>query len=196
MKPQFRVLGIDDGPFTFEDRTAPVVGVVARKGYVDAVLRTAVEVDGTDATSALAVLVESSGYKQQLAAVMLDGACLGGFNVVDMVELNRLTGIPVVTVTRDRPDMPRMRRALEMLGKTPRSGRCPIPDWKERFALLERTRLVEVRTGHKPVHIGFAGIGEPDAKGIVTGSTVRGSIPEPLRLAHLIARAYVLGRSG
>ena len=46
MKPQFRVLGIDDGPFTFEDRTVPVIGVVVRKGYVDAVMRTGVMVDG------------------------------------------------------------------------------------------------------------------------------------------------------
>jgi endonuclease V-like protein UPF0215 family len=36
---------------------------------------------------------------------------------------------------------------------------------------------------------------EPDAKGIVTASTVRGSIPEPVRLAHLIARASVTGKS-
>ena len=195
MKPQFRVLGIDDGPFTFEDRTVPVVGVVVRKGYVDAVLRTAVEVDGTDATSALALLVETSGYGTQLEAVMLDGACLGGFNVVDMEELHRLTSLPVITVTRDKPDMARIRRALEMLGRTSKYGRGPIPDWKERLARLERTRLVEVGTGHKPVHVGFAGIDEPDAKGIVTGSTIRGSIPEPLRLAHLIARAYVTGKS-
>ena len=195
MKPQFRVLGIDDGPFTFEDRTVPVIGVVVRKGYVDAVMRTGVMVDGNDATSALALLVQTSGYQKQLEAVMLDGACLGGFNVVDIEELHRLTGLPVITVTRDRPDLASIRKALEMLGRTPKYGRSPIPDWKERFGLLDRTRLVEVGTGHKPVHIGFAGIDEPEAKGVVTASTIRGSIPEPLRLAHLIARALVTGKS-
>jgi hypothetical protein len=195
MKPQFRVLGVDDGPFSFSDAVVPVIGVVVRKGYVDAVLKRQVDVDGNNATVAIASMVGGSGYTGKLEAVMLDGAVVGGFNVIDIEELNRLTGVPVITVTRDRPDMAAIRKALEMLGRTPKYGRGPIPDWKERLALLERTRLVEVDTGHKPVHIGFAGIEEPDAKGIVTASTIRGSIPEPLRLAHLIARAYVTGKS-
>ena len=195
MKPQFRVLGVDDGPFSFSDATVPVVGVVVRKGYVDAVLKTQVDIDGDNATAAIAALVGGSGYTGKLEAVMLDGAAVGGFNVVDIEELNRLTGVPVITVTRDRPDMAAIRKALEMLGQTPKYGRKPIPDWKERLARLERTRLVEVRTGTKPIYTGFAGLDEPDAKGIVTASTVRGSIPEPVRLAHLIARALVTGKS-
>ena len=103
--------------------------------------------------------------------------------------------MPVITVTRDRPDMAAIRRALEMLGQTPKHGRRPVPDWRDRLAMLERSRLVEVRTGTRPVYIAFAGVDEPEAKGIVTASTVRGSIPEPLRLAHLIARAVVTGKS-
>jgi uncharacterized protein len=195
MKPQFRVLGVDDGPFSFPDATVPVIGVVVRKGYVDAVLKTQVDVDGVNATAAIASLAGGSGYTGKLEAVMLDGAAVGGFNVVDIEELNRMTGVPVITVTRDRPDMAAIRRALEMLGRTPKYGRGPIPDWKERLALLERTRLVEVNTGAKPVHIGFAGVEEAEAKGIVTASTIRGSIPEPVRLAHIIARALVGGKS-
>lgn len=195
MKPQFRVLGVDDGPFSFSDLKVPVIGVVVRRGYVDAVLRTEADVDGTDSTRAIAALVGESGYRGKLEAIMLDGAAVGGFNVVDIEELHRLTGVAVITVTRDRPDMDKIRKALEMLGRTPKYGRRPIPDWKERLGLLERTRLVEVRTGHKPIYIGFAGVKEPEAKGIVTASTVRGSIPEPVRLAHIIARALVTGKS-
>jgi endonuclease V-like protein UPF0215 family len=195
MKPQFRVLGIDDGPFSFSDRKVPIIGVVVRKGYIDAVLRTEAEVDGDDATTAISALVLDSGYQDQLEAVMLDGACVGGFNVVDIDELNRATGIPVLTVTRDRPDMDKIRAALEKLGSTPKYGRPPVQDWKCRLERLERTRLVEVDTGHKPIYMGFAGTKEQDAKGIVTASTIRGSMPEPVRLAHLIARAYVTGRS-
>jgi endonuclease V-like protein UPF0215 family len=195
MKPQFRVLGIDDGPFSFSDATVPVVGVVVRKGYVDAVLKTEVAVDGDDSTRVLTSFVKGSGYSGQLEAVMLDGASLGGFNVVDICALSKDTGLPVLTVTRDRPNMGKIRRALEKLGSAPGFGRRPMPDWKERLALLESTRLVEVDTGHKPIYIGFAGISEPEAKGIVTASTLRGSMPEPVRLAHIIASALVTGRS-
>ena len=195
MKPQFRVLGIDDGPFSFSDLKVPVIGVVVRKGYIDAVLRTEAEVDGDDSTSVISALVLESGYRDQLEAVMLDGACIGGFNVVDIDKLHLATGLPVLTITRDRPDMGKIRAAIEKLGSTSKYGRPPVQDWKSRLERLKRTRLVEVDTGHKPIYIGFAGIEEPEAKGIVTASTVRGAIPEPIRLAHLIARAYVTGRS-
>jgi len=195
MKPQFRVLGIDDGPFSFSDRKVPIIGVVVRKGYIDAVMRTEAEVDGEDATSVISGLVMESGYRDQLEAVMLDGACVGGFNVVDIGELHFSTGLPVLTITRDRPDMGKIAVALEKLGSAPKYGRRPVQDWKKRLEILKRTRLVEVNTGHKPIYMGFAGIEEPQAKGIVTASTVRGAIPEPIRLAHLIARALVTGRS-
>ena len=195
MKPQFRVLGIDDGPFAFSDDKVPVVGVVVRKGYVDAVMRTEVEVDGDDATSVLGRFVLDSGYHGQLVAVMLDGACLGGFNVVDIRALHELVGMPVITVTRDRPDMQKISTALQKLGGASRNGRRPILDWRDRLERLERNRLVEVHTGHKPIYMAFSGIPDAEAKGIVTASTIRGSMPEPVRLAHIIARAYVSGRS-
>ncbi|MGQ9583567.1 MAG: endonuclease dU [Thermoplasmatota archaeon] len=196
MKPQFRVLGVDDGPFRFTDERAVVVGVVARRGYVDAVMRAEVEVDGDDATQVLVGLVLRSGYADQLEAVMLDGACLGGFNVVDIEELHRITSLPVITVTRDRPDMAKICNALKRLGTSPGPGRRKIPDWKVRLDRLERTNLIEVDTGHKPLHVGFAGIREAEAKGIVRASTVRGAVPEPLRLAHMIARTFATGSSG
>jgi hypothetical protein len=91
--------------------------------------------------------------------------------------------------------MGKIRAALEKLGSATKYGRPPVQDWKNRLERLERTKLVEVDTGHKPIYMGFAGINEPEAKGIVTASTIRGAMPEPVRLAHLIARAYVTGRS-
>jgi endonuclease V-like protein UPF0215 family len=91
--------------------------------------------------------------------------------------------------------MGKIRAALEKLGNAPKYGRRPVQDWKSRLERLERTRLVEVNTGHKPIYMGFAGMEEPEAKGIVTVSTMRGAMPEPVRLAHMIARAYVMRRS-
>lgn len=195
MKPQFRVLGIDDGPFTFTDPTVPVVGVVYRKGYIDAVMKSQMTVDGDDSTHVIADMVRSAGPRKQLAAVMLDGITFGGFNVVDLEALHEATGIPVITVTRDEPDMERIRNALEKMGTSPTRGRRLVPDWKERYARLEKLSLVEVSTGHNPVHIAYAGLPLADAKGIVRATTVRGALPEPLRLSHLIATALVTGKS-
>jgi hypothetical protein len=186
VKPEARVLGVDDGPFTWGDPSTPVVGVVMRGGaYVEAVLRTHVTVDGDDANSQLVDMIASSRYREQLQCILLDGVCLGGFNVVDLDALNEAFAIPVVTVTRDAPDKDAIEAAL----------RKHFPDAERRIALLERHELHRVATAHNPVWVKAVGMPIEEAAQLVRSTTVRGAIPEPLRLAHLIAAAFKNGES-
>lgn len=186
MKPEVRVLGVDDGPFTWQDREADVVGVLMRGGsYVEAVLRTRVTVDGWDATERLAELLERSRYREQVQCLMLDGVCLGGFNVVDLDALHARFGWPVLTVTRDPPDKEAIEAAL----------RKHFPDAEARLALLQRHPLERVATAHNPVWVKHVGMPLADAAELVRRTTVRGALPEPLRLAHLIAAALRNGES-
>ncbi|MEE9150348.1 MAG: DUF99 family protein, partial [Thermoplasmata archaeon] len=113
MKPQIRILGIDDSPFKFGDKKTSVIGVVMRiPSYIEAVLKTVVEVDGDDSCDKLAKMINSSRYKEQLKLVMLDGVALGGFNIVDIAELHEKIGLPIVTITREEPNFEGMERAL------------------------------------------------------------------------------------
>jgi uncharacterized protein len=186
VKPEARVLGIDDGPFQWGDAQADVVGVLMRGGsYVEAVLRTRVAVDGDDATAVLAQLVGRSRYHAQVQVVMLDGVALGGFNVVDLDALHGAIERPILTVTRDPPDKEAIEAAL----------RKHLPDAERRLALLQRHPLERVETAHNPVWVKRVGLGEQDARDIVRATTVRGALPEPLRLAHLIAAAIHFGES-
>ena len=58
MKPQVRVLGIDDAPFSFDDGKVPIVGVVVRPpGYVEGLMITDVTIDGDDADRSILDLV-------------------------------------------------------------------------------------------------------------------------------------------
>jgi hypothetical protein len=186
VKPEARVLGVDDGPFTWGDAEADVVGVLMRGGgYVEAVLRTSVAVDGDDATQRLAELLARSRYLDQVQCVMLDGVCLGGFNVVDLDALHDALGLPVMTVTRDPPDRDAIEAAL----------RKHFPDAERRIALLQRHALHRAETAHNPVWVKCVGLGVEDARALVKQTTVRGALPEPLRLAHLIAAAMKHGES-
>lgn len=185
-KEQVRVLGVDDAPFRFSDGTVLVIGVVVRlPSYVEAVMRTSVKVDGADATAQLEALVRRSRYREQLKAVLLDGIALGGFNIVDLDALHRALRIPVITVTRDRPDLAKIRAALEKY----------FPDAQERYRTLSQHPLHAVRTAHQPIYVSTVGMPLPQAAELLTLATVRGAIPEPLRLAHLIARGVVRGES-
>ena len=186
MKEQTRVIGFDDAPFSFGDQCVLVVGVLMRlRGYIEAVLSTSARVDGTDANEALEKCIMSSRYSEQPEAVMLDGASMGGFNVVDMEDLWKSTGIPVISVTRTPPDMGSMKDALEK----------HFVDWEHRLALLEKNRLFTVDTGHNAVSASAWGISEKRAKELIHSNTVMGALPECIRLAHLIASGIARGES-
>ncbi|MEW5937280.1 MAG: DUF99 family protein [Candidatus Thermoplasmatota archaeon] len=186
MKPQVRVLAFDDGPFSFKDAKAKIAGVVARlPAYIEAVLVGEVEVDGRDATTVLCEMIRNSRYREQVRLIILDGAALGGFNVVDLSLLHRCTGIPVATVTREKPDMNAVRDALQ----------AHFEDWEERWHLLAQSTPVRVSTGHKPIYVDCIGLEIKEAVQVIRQSIVRGALPEPLRIAHLIATAVSTGES-
>ena len=176
-----RVVGVDDGAFERTDRFAPIAAVVvSAPSYVDAVRRGRVRVDGTDATDVIVGLVERTGAVEGIRAVLLDGAVMGGFNVVDLDRLHAELRRPVVALTRRPPDFGRIHAAL-----TTWFGR----DAERRWRLLRAYRLFAVPTGGAPLLATAVGCRRADAATLVRRTTVRGFWPEPLRLAHLIASA-------
>jgi len=186
MKRQIRILGIDDSPFTFHDKYATVIGVVMRGGeYLECVLRTEITIDGTEATAVCKQMILNSRHRQQLKVVMMDGACFGGFNVVDIEDLSVSTQLPVITVTRDKPDQKKIKHALQK----------NFTDWKERWALLQKGTLHMILTRHNPIYIKCTGVSVEEAKEIINISTIRGVVPEPIRVAHLIASGITRGES-
>ncbi len=186
MKPHLRVLGLDDSAFSFDEQEVVVVGAVVRlPNYLEGVLKTTVEVDGTDATERLAEMVGGSRYGENLAAIFIDGIALGGFNIIDIEALNSDLHTPIVTVTRDKPDLESMKTALK----------AKFEDWERRFELISKTELHEVETEHKPLYVQVVGEDLDIIKGIIAKSTVLGALPEPVRMAHLIATAMKTGES-
>lgn len=186
MKADARILGFDDGPFTWDDSTVPVIGVVARGGgYVEGVLRTEVEVDGDDATDALATSVARSRFRDEIRAILLDGIALGGFNVVDLDALHERTRVPVLAVTQGEPDLAAMEDAL----------RRHVDGAERKVAILRRHAPRMYPTEGKPIGVRCVGMAERDVPALLAATTIRGLVPEPLRLAHLVATAYVEGES-
>ena len=181
IKSEIRVLGIDDGRFVPRTKgTVNVVGVVYRGGYwFEGVMQTTVTIDGLDATEKIAAMIESSPFYGELRVVVLDGVTFGGFNVVDISKLSRRTALPVISVTRQKPDLEEIRNALRNL-----------PDFKVRWHAMENAgKLFEVKTrkGKNPVFVHIAGILLEDAEEIMKIASTRSNVPEALRVAHLVA---------
>jgi len=186
MKDEIKVLGIDDSPFAFDDEYSDIIGVVMRGGnYIECILKGSVEIDGNNATDACVEMINKTRHKTQLKAVLLDGIALGGFNVVDIEALYNSTNIPVISITRDNPDFKKIKAALKK----------HFDDWHNRFNLIEKGKLYEIKTSHNPIFIKCVGITLEQAKEIIKISTIRGVIPEPIRVAHLIASGIKRGES-
>lgn len=186
MKAKSRFLGIDDAPFRFSDQTVPVVGVVVQApSYIEGVLTTLATVDGIDATDRIATMVRTSRYRAGLAMVLIDGTAVGGFNVIDVDALHAAIERPVVTVTRRKPDLAAMERAL----------RRRFDDWEERLRVIRRHEVEAIRTTHGSVWVTYVGVNRAEVQEALALTTIRGALPEPLRVAHLIAAGIMRGES-
>ena len=177
------VVGFDDAPFPHGHAgTVPVVGAVFAGSSFEGMLLGEVTKDGFDAAEVLARLVNDGKFSEHIQLVLLQGITMGGFNVVDVFHLHESTGMPVIAVVRKQPNIDAFRDTL--LRK--------IPGGKAKWGIVERLGPVEPLDS---IFIQRVGISFNDAADTIRSMSVHGSIPEPLRTAHLIAGALVLGQS-
>lgn len=186
MKKQIRILGIDDAPFSFSNKKTSIIGVILRgNDYLEGVLHRHISIDGDDATAVCSQMTQQTRHRNQLKAALIDGIALGGFNIVDIDEVYSLTNLPVLTITRNKPDVEKIKHALQN----------HFTDWKQRWDLINKAELWKISTSYKPVYVQAAGLTKLEAKDIISLSTIRGAIPEPIRIAHLIASGITKGES-
>jgi len=191
IKDEIRVLGIDDGPFNFgEGNKALMVGTVFRGGsWLDAVLTSSISVDGNDATSEIINMVLKSRHGEQVRVVMTDGLTVGGFNVIDAMEVFRASGLPVISVTRNRPDLDSIQRALKK-----------FDDSRDRWRRIEsagppKKHVFRKHRGRGSIFFQGFGISDEDAHSIIEVTSTRSLMPEPVRVAHIIASGVARGES-
>jgi uncharacterized protein len=181
MKKEIRVLGIDDSPFEKNTKEVLVIGTFFRGGHaLDGILSTKIRKDGNNSTKKLIEMINNSKFKPQLKAILLDGIALGGFNVIDIDKLNHITNIPVIVVMRYYPDKKKMFAALTKIGQS------------KKISLIEKAG--EIHKVEK-IFIQVAGLDIKDAEQIIKITTTRAEIPEPLRIAHIIASGIINGES-
>lgn len=186
IKQEIRILGVDDAPFPVHT-TQPVmiIGTVFRAGeWLDGVLRTYITGDGRDATIKIIDMVNQTRHKDQLGVIMLDGITFGGFNVINIQELYQSTEIPVIVVMRKYPNFEKIKKALKR-----------FIDWEKRWNdILDAGEVYQIKN-KEDIYIQINGISREDAEKIVKLSSTRSAIPEPIRVAHIIAAGVIKGES-
>ncbi len=181
-----RILGVDDSHFTPHTKgRVMLIGVVMRSSnYIDGFLKREIDIDGIDATDEIIHMLVGK-YERDIRVVMTQGITFGGFNVIDVERIHRETGKAVLVISRKMPNLESMDKALKM----------HFPDWKERVELIRKVEIEKVRNGEWDIYVQRVGLDRKEAEEIIKKFTVRGAIPEPVRVAHLVASALYFGES-
>ncbi|MCX6777887.1 MAG: DUF99 family protein [Candidatus Micrarchaeota archaeon] len=186
MKRGSRIIGIDDSPFTKNDRHVRIVGVVWRDGTIEGVLSTRVGRDGGDATEKILGMIRGSRFASQARAVMMNGIMTAGLNAVDIKKMNEELKVPVIAFTRTKPGRERVIAAIEKAGESERIIRGRAGRLARKKAIVERAGEV---CGNGP-YVQCAGISGREALRMLEEFG-----KEPVRIAHLIASGIKLGES-
>ncbi len=181
IKPEIRVLGVDDGVVIPHSRGfALVVGVVFRGGrWLEGVMHTKVKIDGLDATDQISSMILASPHHKQLRIIMLNGVTFAGFNVVDIKKISQETRLPTIAVADHMPDFEEIRKALQNLPKSDER-------WKTLWSGGE-IHSIPVSGRNRKLYTQIAGLAVDDVRKIIQLTSTRSGMPEPLRVAHIVA---------
>lgn len=177
------VLGVDDAPFRKgHDRDVPIVGVVMEgPDLIEAIAIGSFPVDGDDATGYLARWIGELRAFRGIQAIFLGGITIAGLGLVDLEQLAETLSRPVLAVTRHDPANSELRRALRGAGLS------------ERLPLLDR--IPPAFAAAPGLYVAAAGLSLAEATALVHRTLAKSRVPEPLRVAHMVAAALVSGES-
>ena len=178
-KPGLRVLGIAESYSGREQST--LAGVVMRKDLlIDGVAFARVTVGGTDATDAIIRLFTGLG-RQDINLIMISGSVIAWYNIINPAAVQDATGLPVIITTYEESE-----GLAEAISRH-------FPGDTDRLAAYQRLgdRVpVRLHTGYD-LFIRPYGLSPEDAGRLCNDFTYEGRVPEPVRVARLIARGLV-----
>lgn len=161
-------------------RQSVLAGVVMRRDLVvDGIVFGRSTIEGDDATDAIIGMHRSLG-RSDISCIVLDGLVISMYNIIDGQKVCKESGLPVVAVTFE--DSPGLEGAIRhhfphtWQAKMEQYGRIGARDW------------ILLKTG-KPVYARCWGTTTGRAKALLNAFTLQGALPEPVRVAKIVAHA-------
>ena len=178
-KPGIRALGVAES-FRQGQRRSVLAGVVMRSDFVvDGVSLGKTAVGGDDATDSIAALFRRF-HRNDINLIMVSGAILSLYNIIDVDSLAAKTKLPVICLT--------YKETAGIEGSIRRHFPQGAEAKLEAYRRLGRRSAIGLKTGHR-VYVRASGIEKEDIRSVLDSFTLQGSIPEPVRVAKLLARA-------
>jgi endonuclease V-like protein UPF0215 family len=179
---EFRVVGVEDGGFSRKlqgdgIQKALFICVLLRGTWINDLQADMITVDGLDATEKLTSML----HRWSFDAVMLAGVSFAGFNLVDPTIVFEEFSNPVIVISRTKPNNIAVKDAL----------RRHFEDWRIRWGVFEKLGSVyEVVSmpAEPPVYVEVVGAELDWASRLIRATSVCCRVPEPVRVARLVAR--------
>jgi endonuclease V-like protein UPF0215 family len=178
---EFRIVGVEDGGFSRKQdcdiQKALFVCVLLRGRWINDFQVNMITVDGLDATEKLTSMLRQWSFD----VVMLAGVSFAGFNLVDPRVVFEGFSKPVIVISRTKPNNVAVKNAL----------RRHFEDWQVRWSIFEKLgsvyKIVSM-PAEPPVYVEVVGAELDWASRVIRASSVCCRVPEPIRVARLVAR--------
>lgn len=181
-KKAIRSLGISESFIKGVSEKSILAGIVMRSDLViDGFTFSTVKVGGMDATVRIKEMYRNLN-REDINFLLLNGCVISWYNVIDLNELTKETGLPLICVTYEESEG--LEKYFEEL----------FPDDKEERIRIYHNNgprtLLRIHTGYD-VYLRFLGMSISDARTILKKFTLNGAVPEPLRVARILARSIM-----
>ena len=144
-----------------------------------------ITLDGDDSTSSIIKLCKRFPAKN-ITAILLNGVTFGGMNIADLDEVARATGTPVISVVKKRPSIQSMYRVIDLHHGSSDTKR----------SLLEKLRPIGIKLANgKSIYVNLSGTTIEQTAEILSKQCILNSVPEAIRVSHLIGSAMRYGIS-
>ena len=146
---------------------------------IDGVAFGTATIEGDDATDSI-ISIYRSLDRGDINCIVLDGLIISMYNIIDGNYILKETGLPVVAITFE--DSKGLEKSIK--SHFPTKWQLKL----EQYERLGQREKIMLKTG-KNLFVRCWGLSQHQALAILNPLTLQGSVPEPIRVAKLVARA-------
>jgi len=181
-KPALRVLGVAES-FLRSHPYSAIAGVVMRADLrIDGLALHRATVGGDDATEAVLKIYRNLD-RADINALLLSGAAISWFNIIDLQEVYERLSLPVICLTYEQS--PGLEKYLREHFEGPEAEKKLLC-----YRRLGGREMIRLKTGYD-IYVRALGATAQEARVLLNKFTLEGRVPEPVRVARLAARAVM-----
>jgi len=168
--------------FREKEKTSTLAGVVMRRDFIiDGFVFGQTTIEGNDATDSILQMFKKL-HRDDISFLITSGLIISMYNIVNIKKIWNELKIPIIGVTYE--DSRGIEAALKY--HFPDSYESKLEEYHK---LGQRTKI-SLHTGHD-LYVRIEGCTMQETKNLLNALTIQGSIPESLRVAHMLARTRI-----